>query len=38
MLDLRIGDGWVIEPGRYVVEVGRYAGDPSASRLHLDRR
>ncbi|HSM65911.1 MAG TPA: glycoside hydrolase family 3 N-terminal domain-containing protein [Ilumatobacteraceae bacterium] len=38
MLDLRIGDGWVIEPGRYVVEAGRYAGDPSASRLHLDRR
>ena len=38
MLDLRLDGGWVTEPGRYVVEVGLHAGDPSALRLHLDRR
>jgi beta-glucosidase len=37
MLDVRAKGEWITESGRYVVEVGRYSGDPDAVTVHLDR-
>ena len=36
-LDLRLGDTWVTEAGRYVVEVGLHAADPDSIALTFDR-
>ena len=36
-LDVRLDGSWVVEPGRYVVEVGLHAHDPNAIVLHVDR-
>jgi beta-glucosidase len=37
MLDLRIDGDWVTERGTYTIEVGRFAGDPDAIALRIDR-
>ncbi len=38
MLDLRLDGHWTTEPGTYVLDVGRYAGDPGAIELTVERR
>jgi beta-glucosidase len=37
MLDVRVDGDWVTEPGEYVLDVGRHAGDASAVSLAVDR-
>jgi beta-glucosidase len=36
-LDLRLDGGWVTEPGRYELEIGRHAHDPDALTVVVDR-
>ena len=37
MLDVRVDGGWVTEQGDYVIDVGRYAGDPEAATVRVQR-
>jgi beta-glucosidase len=37
MLDVRAGGDWLTEHGTYVIEVGRYAGDPEAATIEVHR-
>jgi hypothetical protein len=37
MLDVRDGGEWVTESGEYVLDVGWYAGDPTAATLAVHR-
>jgi beta-glucosidase len=37
MLDLRLDGDWVTEAGTYTVEVGRFAGDPQALTVAVER-
>ena len=37
MLDVRVDGGWVTEPGEYVLDVGRFAGDPAAVTFGVQR-
>jgi hypothetical protein len=38
MLDVRVDGAWRTEPGTYVLDVGRWAGDPRAVELAVERR
>ncbi len=37
MLDVRVDGDWITEPGEYVLDVGRYAGDPEAITVIVQR-
>ncbi len=37
MLDVRVDGDWVTERGAYVIDVGRYAGDPEAAAVKVHR-
>jgi hypothetical protein len=37
MLDVRVDGDWITERGEYVVDVGRYAGDPDAVTVKVHR-
>jgi hypothetical protein len=37
MLDVRADGEWITEPGRYLIEVGRHAGDPGAVTVAVQR-
>ena len=37
MLDVRVDGDWVTERGEYVIDVGRYAGDPEAIAVVVHR-
>jgi hypothetical protein len=37
MLDVRADGDWVTEQGDYVIDVGRYAGDPEAVTVGVHR-
>ena len=37
MLDVRVDGDWITEPGEYVLDVGRYAGDPEAITVTVQR-
>jgi beta-glucosidase len=37
MLDVRVDGDWVTERGAYVIDIGRYAGDPEAATIEVHR-
>ena len=37
MLDVRVDGDWITEHGEYVIDVGRYAGDPEAATVKVHR-
>ncbi|MGE5210976.1 MAG: fibronectin type III-like domain-contianing protein, partial [Acidobacteriota bacterium] len=37
MLDVRVDGDWVTEHGEYVIDVGRFAGDPEAATVKVHR-
>ncbi len=37
MLDVRVDGSWVTESGEYLLDVGRYAGDPDAVTISVHR-
>jgi beta-glucosidase len=37
MLDVRVDGDWITEHGEYVIDVGRYAGDPEAATVRVHR-
>ena len=37
MLDVRVDGDWVTEHGDYVIDIGRYAGDPEAATIEVHR-
>lgn len=37
MLDVRVDGDWITEPGEYMLDVGRYAGDPEAITVTVQR-